>query len=341
MLIKQHGLNFQFKQSFPALFILFGQEHFLHEKITSIIKKQWLQTHHEDSDEKKLEITHPGDWALLHQEANSYSLFSQALFIDVRYDKKSLEAEGKKFFEQYLAQSNPTCLILIRASHLSLKQLNWAVQQPSVIIIQSKLPSETQVEQWIAEQLRAKKFVFQTQIPQLIYQYTRGNLLACAQIIEKITLGYDEEQQLNSEMIKEQLIDQCEYQVFELGDACLSGDINKALLILRYIMNNATEPTLILWILTQEIRTLLQLKQLLAQSLSFESASKQLNIWTQRAKNYQLALNRHQAGNLETLLKTCHALDQAIKSNIDKHVWRSFELLILSLTLGKEVNFLV
>ncbi len=48
-------------------------------------------------------------------------------------------------------------------------------------------------------------------------------MLACAQAIEKLALVCEEDIQLSIEDVKAQLIDQCEFQLYELADACLSA----------------------------------------------------------------------------------------------------------------------
>ncbi len=37
------------------------------------------------------------DWNQLIEEANSYSLFAEAIILTVLYDKKSIDAAGKKY----------------------------------------------------------------------------------------------------------------------------------------------------------------------------------------------------------------------------------------------------
>ena len=74
----------------------------------------------------------------------------------------------------------------------------------------------------------------------LIYQYTQGNMLACAQVIDKIALSHPPNSQINIEQVQEQLSNQCEHSPFELIDACLLGQADKSIQILRQAANNKT-----------------------------------------------------------------------------------------------------
>ena len=132
----------------------------------------------------------------------------------------------------------------------------------------------------------------------------------------------------------EQLSDQCDHSPFELIDACLQGQANKTIQILRHAANNKSESTLILWMLTQEVRILLQLAHLIENKLDFKTACAQLKIWPYRTNLYQLSLKRINLSLLKQLHQFCKAIDEQIKSNLSNHVWNSLEQLALSLCLG-------
>ena len=159
-------------------------------------------------------------------------------------------------------------------------------------------------------------------------------MLACAQVIEKIALIYDEKTLLSIEDVKAQLIDQCEFQLYELADACLSANTCKALHLLRQAYSNRAEPTLVLWLLTQEIRQLIQLSLLLKQNVALYTACNQLKIWPQRTQLYETTLKRLSRSQLYQLLSECMRIDERIKTSKGHQVWQSFEHVALTLCLG-------
>jgi DNA polymerase-3 subunit delta len=159
-------------------------------------------------------------------------------------------------------------------------------------------------------------------------------MLACAQVIEKIALSNTSNSRINSQQALEHLSDQCDNSLFELVDACLLGQADTAIHILRQSANNKTEATLVLWMLTQEVRILLQLSYLAHQKLDFKKACNQLKIWPQRTSLYQLSIKRLHGPVLEKLLHYCKSIDEQIKSNLNTQVWNSLEKLSLSLCLG-------
>jgi len=336
MQIKQQMLAQQVQKKIAPVYILIGQDNYLLDEslvtIKSAIKKSC------DYDEKIIAIQTPDDWMNLKEEANSYSLFADTVVLNVFFDKKSIDATGKKILTEYLKSINPQCVMIIRAPNVPAKQILWLSAQEQVVITVAYPLNPAAMKNWIAAQLKKNSLNFDRHIPDLIHQYTQGNMLACAQVIEKIALSNAPNSQINAAQAQEHLSDQCDHAHFELIDACLLGQGDKAVQILRHMANNKTEATLILWMLAQEVRVLLQLFHFLQQQLDIKTASNQLKIWPQKINLYQASLNRLNKAVLAQLLHYCHAIDKQIKSNLNTQVWNSLENLALSLCLGKPVG---
>ena len=191
-------------------------------------------------------------------------------------------------------------------------------------------------KQWIVSQLNRMNLDYDKSIPTLIYQYNEGNLLACSQVIEKISLLKDNNKKLTIEDVQEHLSNQCDYSMYELADACLQSNLAKALLLIRQSKDNKTEPTLILWILAQEVRLLLQIAQKINQGIPFREAASQLKVWSNKIGLYQTAIKKMKLNILIELLQICEIVDRKIKSGQVSLVWRSLELLALKLMHWRE-----
>jgi len=329
MLIKYQGVFPPLQKKIPAVYVLTGSDHYLLNDAAFNIKKAWRQRG--ETDEKILYLQTSTDWNTLREEANSYSLFAEQSLLDARFDKKSIDATGKVILTEYLQNINPSCLIILHVSAIPAKQLQWLSNNEKVIVLQITPLAGPSLQKWIMTQLQQRNINFDPQIPALIHQYTQSNLLACAQLIEKLPLINDKPNLLTLEEVKEQLIDQCEYQLYELADACLNANAEKALHLLRLTCNNRTEPTLILWLLTQEIRHLIHLSHSRKQHVDFFTACNQRKIWPQRAKLYEVTLRRLSLTRLYQLLRDCKQLDDQIKTNQSQQIWHGLELLALAL----------
>ncbi len=323
----------QLQKKIAPLYVLVGQEHYLLEEslstIKSIIKKNY------DCDEKIFAIQSTEEWAVVTEEASNYSLFSEVTLLNIFYDKKTIDTSGKKIITEYLNNKFSHCHVIIRAPNVPMKQIQWlCTHEEAVVVVAYPLNVDT-MKSWIKNQLQKNFLNFESQVPDLIYHYTQGNMLACAQVIEKIALTHEPNSQINSSDVAEHLSDQCVYTLFELTDACLLGRSDKAIHILRQAAEDKTEATLVLWMLTQEIRLLLQLLFRIQQNIDFKTACSQLKIWPQRMALYQSSVKRVTPLILKQLLQQCRFIDGQIKSNLNTQVWNSLEKLSLSLCLGE------
>ncbi|MGL5741704.1 MAG: DNA polymerase III subunit delta [Legionella sp.] len=336
MQIRQQMLAQHVQKKIAPLYMLIGQDNYLLEESLAIIKSAIKKNH--DYDEKIISIQSAEDWNTVKEEACSYSLFSDTVLLNIFCDKKSIEAAGKKIVTEYLGSFNQRCFIIIRAPNVPAKQVQWlSSQEHSVVTVSYPLNAEA-MRGWIAMQLKQNSFNFEPHIPELIYQYTHGNMLACAQVIEKIALSATPDSKIDTEQVQQHLFDQCVHDLFELVDACLLGQADKAIQILRHAANNKTETTLVLWMLSQEIRVLIQLFYLVQQKIDIRSACTQLKVWAQRSNFYQICFVRLNPILLQKLHRYCYSIDEQIKSNLNNQAWNALENITLSLCLGKLIG---
>lgn len=330
MQINDQALAQHLQKNIKGIYALTGTDIYLLNEAALKIKTAWRQR--ADTDEQVIDILHSSDWQKLLDEAYSYSLFSEQILLDIRFDKKTIDAKGKDVLQSYLKDFNPRCLIILRLDSIPVKQLQWLYSHEQVVLVPVTPLTDGALQRWITTQLNGLRY--DPDIPVLIQQYTQNNMLACAQVITKLTLIYDDQTQISAEDLSPQLTDECHYELYELADACLTANADKAIHLLRLARAKRIEPTLILWLFTQEIRQLIQLTYLLKQAISFTTACSQLKIWPKRAKSYETSLRRLPFTKLQELLKHSKMLDDQIKTNQHYPIWDGFEKLALAICLG-------
>jgi DNA polymerase III subunit delta len=335
MLIKYQGLNTVLNKSLHNLYVVTGQDPYLlndaQRQIKTSISKQRA------FEQKTIHLTSTADWSALLDEASNYSLFSEFVLIQAYFDKKSLDKNCKEIITTYLEHNNPKCQIIIYAPNVSSKQLQWLSNNKDALIVQIYPLRPPELLNWIQSQLKQQHILHDNKVPKLIHLYSQGNMLACAQAIEKLALIYTSNTPLTIEEVKETLIDQSEYQLYELAEACLNADTARSLRLVRQAHDSKTEPTLMLWLLTQEVRLLIQLHHLIDQQLAFNAACNQLNIWQQKMPLYRAAQQRLPIEKLHPLLQFCNQIDQIIKSNQNQFTWQFIEQLVLALSKNGEI----
>lgn len=333
MVIQHQALSQHLKGKMVPIYVLVGPDEYFVNEEAAAIKKAFKAQH--DCDEQIMTLLSPDDWKEFEEQANSYSLFASHNVLDLRYDKKSLDSMGKKIIQHYLTSPNLQSLVVLRAPNIPAKQLLWLSSNKDVVLVTAYSLNEGAMRNWIAKQLQENQFKFNQDVVDLIYHKVQGNMQACAQAIEKLNLTYEPGTQLVSEELLEQLSDQSEFQLYDLSEACLAGQPEKALAAVRKLIQAQAEYSLVLWILTQEIRTLIQLKHL-EKTLGFSKACDELKIWKQRVRFYQIASKRLSEDLLEQLLMTAYQIDNLIKSSSGFAIQYLFESLALSLSLGRK-----
>lgn len=336
MLIKHQALAQHMQKKAYSLYLVIGQDTYLIEEALQQIRQALKKS--SDCDEKKLNIQSTEDWKQVMDEANNYSLFADTVLLLIDYDKKTLDAAGKKLLTEYLDQAHARCIIVLRAPNLPARHVSWLTDKDSVLAVAVYGLTEEAMLQWINSQLKAHSLTVPPGAAAMIQQYTQGNMLATAQLIEKLSLLYDPGTVLEMEQVSDHVTQQSDHSLYELMDACLAGRADKAIQILRLAASDKTESTLVLWMFTQEIRLLSQLMNHLQQNLPFKTACTQLKIWPQRQALYQSCIKRLQPEFTKQLLHFCQVIDERIKSNLSNQTWNSLECLALALSLGKLVQ---
>jgi len=331
MLIKYQALAPLLQKKTHALYVLIGSDPYLLNESAVQIKASFAR--HDESSGSVVDINSVSDWSLLIAEATSYSLFSEHVLLDARFEKKTIEAAGKELLSQYLINPNDRCLIILRSPLVAIKSIQWLIDSPNALVVQIFPLQPPALKAWIEAQLKKRNLSASQNVINQIHQYTEGNMLATAQLIDKLSLCISPGEMITESLLREQLQDESHFELYELAETCLDGNAVKALRLLQQSRFEQVEPTYILWILTQEIRLLIQLIHLTNQSLSFEMACSQLKIWSSRTKFYNKAIRRLSLHQLHELLHKCKELDEQIKSTQSSQIWNTFDVIATTLSL--------
>jgi len=325
MIIKYpEALDAHLKNKLLPVYLLTGTDPFLLNTCVDTLKQACHNAFEDEVEEKRFHISHPNDWAELIAEANTYSLFSEQRLINASWDKKTLDAKGKAALKAYASDINPNCMIILQAPLVPMRQWPDFSKHQDVALVTITSPNAGALLRWIENQLKQTKFTYTRGVPNLIQEYTQGNMRAAAQTIERLALVHEPGTCLELDDVREQLVDERDYKLYELSGACLEGNTTKALDLVRRAKQDQTEPTLILWFITQELRLLEQ--------ISSGVSHQALNIRSFRTRQYQQASNRLSQTDIHQLLRQSQALDVHIKSSPSAHVWRLVEQLVMAMS---------
>lgn len=282
------------------------------------------------------------DWGELLQAANSLSLFAQKQILELRMPNGKPGDTGRKALLEYIKHPSEDNLLLIITDRLdnATQKSKWfkALEQSGTFIPVWPIES-SQLPQWISRRLQTDGYAASPEVLSLISERVEGNLLAASQEIEKLKL-LAKDRVIDEETVKESVSDSARYDVFQLLDTALEGNIKQCVRILGGLRGEGIEPPVVLWALARDIRLLSHLSRLksrgLSTDLAIDQSAKVLGfapfILKRRRALLDKCLQRHSERNLRQMLVGAGQVDRCVKGLEKNNPWD--ELLSLVLFLG-------
>ena len=139
-----------------------------------------------------------------------------------------------------------------------------------------------------------------------------GNLIAAHQEILKLGLLYPTGK-LSEEQIRSSILKVARYNVFELTEAMLAGDLPRLNRMLDGLKGEGEPLVLILWSVTEELRLLSKLKAASDAGESVQQLMRANRIWGNKERLYPAALRRVQPLKLRRAMQVAAGLDRQSK----------------------------
>jgi DNA polymerase-3 subunit delta len=145
-----------------------------------------------------------------------------------------------------------------------------------------------------------------------VAEQVEGNLIAAHQEIMKLGLLYPTGV-LTEEQIRASILKVARYNVFELTEAMLAGDLARLNQMLDGLKGEGEPLVLILWSVTEELRLLSKLKAASDAGESVQQLMRANRIWGAKERLYPGALRRIQPLRLRRAMQVAAGLDRQVK----------------------------
>ena len=311
--------------TFHPLYIFSGDEPLLMMEAMDQLRSKARQLGY---TEREVMLQERGfDWSALLNAGQTMSLFGDRRWIELRIPTGKPGRDGadalKQFSAQIAAQSNTdgpetiVCIVLPRldmktkssAWFSSLDEAGMAVQIDS--LDRSYLPS------WIAGRLQKQGQSIQSgpegqRALEFIAEQVEGNLIAAHQEIQKLGLLYPAGE-LSEEQVRSAILKVARYNVFELSEAMLAGDLPRVNRMLDGLKGEGEPLVLILWSVTEELRLLSKLKMASDAGESVQQLLRANRVWGNKERLYPAALKRVQSSRLRQAVQIAAGLDRQSK----------------------------
>lgn len=320
-------------KSLAPIYLVHGDEPLLVEETMDAIYKV-AQT--AGFTERSSIVTESGaDWGkYLYTDTHSISLFAQKKVIYLNLNHIKLNAASGKILEEYAEKPASDTLLIMHSDKLDNKveKSNWykAIEKQGVVVTLWPI-SPDQMPAWIIQRAKKINLNLTKQDAEWLASQMEGHLLAAAQEIEKLSL-LQPSGTLNNQTIQTAVTDNARFDIFALIDSALLGKTNRTLRILQNLADEDIEPTLVLWALTRELRTLAELQKKLAEGSSLTTLFTSYRIWEKRQPHVKAVLQRHKQSDFWDLLIHAAKVDRMIKGAEVGNVWDELRCLVLKIS---------
>jgi DNA polymerase-3 subunit delta len=137
------------------------------------------------------------------------------------------------------------------------------------------------------------------------------------------------------EHIKELILDNSKYNIYQLSNAYLAGNLANALNIFDNLYQTTEDAILITWIFAEDLRKLLKIKNKIKQKQDISQALYELRIIKDSAHNFMLAEKRINYQKLIILFNQVADLDMAIKGVVTADILQIIRQIIIQFSSNK------
>ncbi|OZA28290.1 MAG: DNA polymerase III subunit delta [Polynucleobacter sp. 17-46-58] len=236
------------------------------------------------------------DWSQLLNAGQTMSLFGDKRWVELRIPTGKPGRDGAEALKQFSTQ-------------IEAQSVGPNGPDTIVCIILPRLDGKTKTSAWFTALdsgptgQRALSF---------IAEQVEGNLIAAHQEIQKLGLlhpaGVLTEDQIRSAILKV-----ARYNVFELTEAMLAGDLSRLNRMLDGLKGEGEALVLILWSVTEELRILSKLKAASDAGEPVQQLMRANRIWGNKERLYPMALKRVQPLKLRRAMQVAAGLDRQAK----------------------------
>jgi DNA polymerase-3 subunit delta len=268
------------------------------------------------------------DWGALLSAGQTMSLFGDKRWVELRIPTGKPGRDGAEALKQFSAQIESQevgsegpdtifCIILPRLDGKTKSSAWFSALDEAGMAIQLDSLDRSQLPQWIAGRLKKQAQEVESG-PQgqralaFIAEQVEGNLIAAHQEIQKLGLLYPAGV-LTEEQIRSAILKVARYNVFELTEAMLAGDLPRLNRMLDGLKGEGEPLVLILWSVTEELRILSKLKAASDAGESVQNLMRTNRIWGNKERLYPMALKRVQPLRLRRAMQLAAGLDRQAK----------------------------
>lgn len=276
-------------------------------------------------------------WNELAFAANAQSLFAARKVLELRIPTGKPGPAGAEAIQTYCEAPPPDTLTLV-----CLPGLDWRAQKAgwfealerAGVLVEAKLVPRKALPDWLVGRLGAQKHEADRETIEFIAERVEGNLLAAHQEVQKLALLFPPGK-IAYEQVREAVTDVARYDVFNLGEALLEGEVLHLARMLDGLRGEGVAPPLVLWAIAEEIRAVGRVLESVGSGLAPPQLWRDARVW---GNSHQQLMQQHYRrftrDQVEAALLHAARADRMVKGLIRGDVWDELLQLALRFAIG-------
>ncbi|SFD26313.1 DNA polymerase III, delta subunit [Thiohalospira halophila DSM 15071] len=279
------------------------------------------------------------DWSALTAGAATGSLFGDGRLLEVRLDSPRPGEAGARALREWAANPPPDAVLLLTLPKLdrSVQQSKWFRELEAAAVWVPVWPvTGGDLRRWLAARLTARGLEPEEDALTLLAERTEGNLPAAAQEVDRLAL-IQPPGPLNARDTASVVTDSARFDLFDLGEAALAGEPDRAVRVLEGLREEGTEAPLVLWVLAREARIAAAVAAAARAGEDPGAAADRLGVWKNRRPVVIAAARRLGVRGWRRVLSRLAGVDDSLKGGALRTAWD--ELLQLALIMAGRTLF--
>jgi DNA polymerase III subunit delta len=273
-----------------------------------------------------------GPWDDIFAAAQALSLFATRRLLEIRIPGSKPGTDGSKALQELVGLAGPDLTLMVITG-----ELDWTAQKSSWVQaldaagvwVDAQPVTIARFPAWLQARAAAEKLTLDDAAIDALCQQTEGNLLAAVQELRKLSLaGYS---MVGATEVLAGSAQSSRFDVNQLGEAVLAGDTARALRVLAGLRAEGVEPTLLLWAVWQELRSVW---------LTLVPGAQASTIWSRNRNHIAHAVTRLRPQGrafFARLNERAAAADRIIKGRQRGNAWDALALLVAEFAAGRAV----
>lgn len=334
MRISTDQLPQHLSRELKPLYAVFGDEPLLALEASDRIR---AKARAEGYSEREILTVDTGfKWKELAFAGNSQSLFASRKLLELRIPTGKPGTEGSAALQAY-CEALPQDVVTL----VCLPDIDWRAQKAgwfealgrTGVMIEAKMVPRRALPQWIAGRLRDQNQETDEETLEFIADRVEGNLVAAYQEVQKLALLFGSGK-ISFAEVREAVLDVARYDVFNLGEALIKGEVLHLSRMLDGLRGEGVAPPLVLWAMAEEIRAIGKIITGTASGKPLSMLWREARIWGAPHQNLmQQNIKRFSLSQVTEALRHAATIDRMIKGLIRGDVWD--ELLQLGLRFAQ------